>query len=117
MKAFAYKMTPAFHHGAKTPWGGESLKTLFGKNIPDACTGESLECSTLPGEESRAADGRTLTEIAGGPLPLLLMKRVNRPGTAKRKNIMTTYTESRIRLRGEASGAAGVLSAAGVVFS
>ena len=69
---FAYRMTPAFRHGAMTPWGGSALKTLYGKDIPDDRTGESLEASTLPGLESRAADGRTLTELAGGPLPLLL---------------------------------------------
>lgn len=72
MKPFAYKMTPAYRHGTMTPWGGNALKTLYGKPIPDDRTGEALECSTLPGLESRAEDGRTLTEIAGGPLPLLL---------------------------------------------
>ena len=69
---FAYKMTPAFRHGAMTPWGGSKLKTLYGKDIPDEMTGESLEASTLPGLESRLPDGRTLTELCGGPLPLLL---------------------------------------------
>ena len=69
---FAYKMTPAFRHGVMTPWGGSKLKTLYGKEIPDGMTGESLEASTLPGLESRLPDGRTLTELCGGPLPLLL---------------------------------------------
>lgn len=72
MKEFAYKMMPAFRHGAMTPWGGSALKTLYGKDIPDERTGEALEASTLPGLESRTADGRTLTELAGGRLPLLL---------------------------------------------
>lgn len=55
-------MTPAFRHGADTPWGGTGLRA-FGKNIPDERTGESLEVSVLPGLESRSPDGRTLTEI------------------------------------------------------
>ena len=61
---FAYKMTPAFRHGVMTPWGGSKLKTLYGKEIPDGMTGESLEASTLPGLESRLPDGRTLTFAA-----------------------------------------------------
>ena len=69
---FAYKMKPAYRHGTDTPWGGDALRRLFGKDIPDDHTGEALEASTLPGLESVAEDGRTLTDIAGGPLPLLL---------------------------------------------
>ena len=40
--AFAYRMTPAFRHGAMTSWGGSKLKTLYGKEIRDEMTGESL---------------------------------------------------------------------------
>lgn len=69
---FAYKMRPFYRHGSDTPWGGDALSTLFGKDIPGPLTGEALEASTLHGMESIAEDGRTLTEIAGGPLPLLL---------------------------------------------
>lgn len=55
-------MSPAFRHGADTPWGGAGLRGL-GKNIPDERTGESLEVSVLGGLESRSPDGKTLTEI------------------------------------------------------
>ena len=41
MKPFAYKMTPAYRHAQETPWGGDALRTLYGKAIPDALTGES----------------------------------------------------------------------------
>lgn len=71
MPAF-YKLTPAYRHGKDTPWGGHALSQLFKKPVPDDRTGEALEASTLPGLESHTADGKTLTEIAGGPLPLLL---------------------------------------------
>ena len=77
-------MTPAFRGGKLTPWGGEKLRTVFGKAIQDVPTGESLEVSCIPGLESRGPDGRTLTEMiaadgermagkyAGKPFPLLL---------------------------------------------
>lgn len=57
------KMTPAYRYGPMTPWGGSALRDVFHKEIPDQVTGESLEISVLPGLESRAADGRTLTQI------------------------------------------------------
>ena len=57
------KMTPAYRYGSMTPWGGSALRDVFHKEIPDDVTGESLEVSVLPGLESRAEDGRTLTEI------------------------------------------------------
>ena len=78
------KMTPAFRGGSLTPWGGEKLRTWFGKDIPDATTGESLEVSCIPGLESTDNMGRTLTELiayhgekmvgryADKPFPLLL---------------------------------------------
>lgn len=67
-----YPLRPAYRHGADTPWGGDALFRLFGKDIPDGRTGEALEASTLEGLESVTEDGRTLTEVAGGGLPLLL---------------------------------------------
>lgn len=66
------KLFPAYRHGRDTPWGGDALRRVFGKNIPDDRTGESLEASTLPNLESRDARGVPLSEIAGGRLPLLL---------------------------------------------
>lgn len=74
---FAYRMKPHFRHGKDTPWGGDALKRLYAKDIPDDHTGESLEASTLFDAntntgESTALDGRTLTEVAGKKLPLLL---------------------------------------------
>lgn len=83
MKLTPIKMTPAFRFGSATPWGGEGLRA-FGKAIPDARTGESLEVSVLPGLESRDDAGRTLTALleehgeamrgtqVGGTFPLLL---------------------------------------------
>ena len=32
------RMHPAYRHGDMTPWGGEQLKTVFGKDIPDEMT-------------------------------------------------------------------------------
>lgn len=69
--SFAHKLTPAYRHGADTPWGGEALRAM-GLSIPDGRTGEALIASTLPGLESRAEDGRTLTELAGAQLPILI---------------------------------------------
>ncbi len=69
---FVEKLTPYYRHGVETPWGGDALRRVFGKDIPDDRTGEALEASTLPGMESRTGDGRTLTRAAGGELPLLL---------------------------------------------
>ena len=77
-------MTPAYRFGKDTPWGGDGLRRLFQKEIPDGRTGESLEASAIPGLESRDAEGRTLTELIGmygerltgagfsHPFPLLL---------------------------------------------
>ena len=78
------RMFPAFRGGKLTPWGGEKLRTVFGKDIPEVPTGESLEISCIPGLESRDGEGRTLPELialhgaeyvgsyAGKPFPLLL---------------------------------------------
>ena len=62
MKMTPVRMMPAFRCGSATPWGGEGLR-VFGKAIPDARTGESLEVSVLPGLESRNGAGRTLTAL------------------------------------------------------
>ena len=78
------RMNPAFRAGALTPWGGDRLRTKYGKRIPEVPTGESLEVSCIPGLESRDDFGRTLPELigeyggrfvgkyAGQPFPLLL---------------------------------------------
>lgn len=62
------KMKPYFRHGSETPWGGSKLRTLYGKDIPDDMTGESLEISALPGRESVIVNGelsgKTLTQAA-----------------------------------------------------
>lgn len=77
-------MTPAYRHGAMTPWGGDGLQRLFQKPIPDARTGECLELSAIPGLESRDPAGETLPALVekygqrltgtaiSGPFPLLL---------------------------------------------
>lgn len=61
------KMRPAFRHGVDTPWGGEGLRDLFCKPIPDDLTGESLEVSALPGLSSIVENGElkglTLQEV------------------------------------------------------
>ncbi len=56
-------MTPAYRSGSETPWGGAGLRTLFGREIPDERTGESLEISAIPGLESRDPDGNTLPQL------------------------------------------------------
>ena len=64
---YPLKMLPYFRHGEETPWGGRALGDLFGKDIPDDRTGESLEISALPGRESTVANGplagMTLTKV------------------------------------------------------
>ena len=56
-------MLPAFRGGNLTPWGGDRLKTLYGKDIPCVPCGESLELSAIPGLESTAPDGVPLSEL------------------------------------------------------
>jgi len=77
-------MTPAYRYGKMTPWGGHSLRDLYGKDIPDDRTGESLEISAIPGLESRDPEGNTLPQLidaygeklvgtkVSAPFPLLL---------------------------------------------
>ncbi len=84
MNHIPVRMEPAFRGGKLTPWGGEKLRTVYGKAIREVPTGESLEISCIPGLESRDEAGRTLTELiaeygeayagsyAGRPFPLLL---------------------------------------------
>ena len=50
-------MKPYFRSGLSTPWGGHALKDRYGKNTPEEITGESLEISALPGQESTVANG------------------------------------------------------------
>ncbi len=59
-------MHPAFRGGKLTPWGGEKLRTVYGKPIAEVPTGESLEVSCIPGLES--------TDDAGVRLPDLIAK-------------------------------------------
>lgn len=78
------RMHPAFRGGALTPWGGEKLRTVYGKPIQDVPTGESLEVSCIPGLESADDMGVKLPELiarygaafagkyADQPFPLLL---------------------------------------------
>lgn len=64
---YPMKMRPWFRHGVETPWGGEGLRELFCKAIPDDLTGESLEISALAGMpsvvENGELKGRTLREV------------------------------------------------------
>ncbi|MBR5344649.1 MAG: class I mannose-6-phosphate isomerase [Clostridia bacterium] len=78
------RMHPAFRGGKLTPWGGERLKTVYGKDIAEVPTGESLEVSCIPGLESTDDSGVKLPELirtygvrfagrfADGAFPLLL---------------------------------------------
>ena len=59
-------MHPAFRGGKLTPWGGEKLRTVYGKPIAEMPTGESLEVSCIPGLES--------VDDAGVKLPDLIAK-------------------------------------------
>lgn len=57
------RMRPAYRHGTMTPWGGDKLQLIFGKNIPDERTGECLEVSAIPGLESRDEMDNTLPQL------------------------------------------------------
>ena len=77
-------MNPAFRGGRLTPWGGDKLRTVYGKEIPEIPTVESLEISCIPGLESTDEHGDKLTDLiahygadyvgkyAGKAFPLLL---------------------------------------------
>ncbi len=57
------KMSPAYRFGEMTPWGGDGLRTLYNKDIPDPRTGEALEISAIKDLESISAAGEKLGEI------------------------------------------------------
>ena len=77
-------LCPAFRHGKDTPWGGDTLRSLYGKPAPDDHTGESLEMSVIPGLNSTDGQGRSLGDLIAregsrmtgtevkAPFPLLL---------------------------------------------
>ena len=64
MTLYPLRMTPYYRHGTQTPWGGSALRDLFGKDIPDDLTGESLEISAFGPTPSTVANG----ELEGKPL-------------------------------------------------
>ncbi len=78
------RMHPAYRFGAQTPWGGDALRRLYRKPIPDPRTGEALEISCIPGLESTDDMGETLPALIArsgaaltgegfaDPFPLLL---------------------------------------------
>lgn len=87
MNLYPLIMTPHFRHGAATPWGGYALRDIFMKEAPGDATGESLEVSTLPEQESLVSNGpqaaktlsrlaevwgAALTGVEGGAFPLWL---------------------------------------------
>ncbi len=57
------RMHPAFRGGKLTPWGGERLRTVYGKEIAEVPTGESLEVSCIPGLESTDDNGTKLPDL------------------------------------------------------
>jgi mannose-6-phosphate isomerase len=78
------RMVPHYRCAPELPWGGNKLKTIFGKDIPNDRTGESLEISVIPGKESHTENGESLSGLLhsygkklrgtmiGEPFPLLL---------------------------------------------
>jgi mannose-6-phosphate isomerase len=87
MKLYPLLMNPYYRFGEETPWGGSVLREVFGKDAPEARTGESLEVSALPGQESTVGNGEcagmalskvaelwgeALTGTSDGSFPLLL---------------------------------------------
>ena len=79
-----FPLYPAFRCGKATPWGGDALRRIYGKNTTDPHTGESLEMSVIQGLESTDQYGVPLTALIErnqrdmlgsrieGPFPLLL---------------------------------------------
>ncbi len=67
MDLYPLLMHPFYRHGELTPWGGSALRDLFGKDIPDDLTGESLEISGFPPTPSSVVNGplsgKTLPEV------------------------------------------------------
>lgn len=87
MDLYPLLMSPAFQHGADTPWGGTMLRDIFMKDAPDEPTGASLEACAQPGLESLVGNGphagkalsrmvelwgEALTGTADGKFPLLV---------------------------------------------
>ena len=70
---------PAYRSGLSTPWGGDGLKTCFGKEIPDPHTGESLEMSVIPGLNSVDADGQPLESLLDRDWAGMAGTQVERP--------------------------------------
>ena len=60
---YPVRMHPAFRSGRLTPWGGERLRTVYGKAITEVPTGESLEVSCIQGLESTDDNGEKLTDL------------------------------------------------------
>ncbi|MBQ3668677.1 MAG: mannose-6-phosphate isomerase, partial [Clostridia bacterium] len=52
-----FVMEPRYRFGEMTPWGGDNLRLLFGKDAPADRVGESLEVSALEGLESIIING------------------------------------------------------------
>ncbi|MDO5022995.1 MAG: class I mannose-6-phosphate isomerase [Eubacteriales bacterium] len=73
------KMLPAYRFGSMTPWGGDSLKTLFNRDIPDPKTGESLEVSCLDNLSSTDENGTTLKKLIELYEERLLGTKVDKP--------------------------------------
>lgn len=57
------RMHPAYRHGEMTPWGGDQLRTFYGRSIPDERTGEALEISAIANLESSTVQHETLPEL------------------------------------------------------
>lgn len=57
------RMHPSYRYGEMTPWGGDGLRTLFHKDIPDERTGEALEVSAIAGLESKDDVGERLSKL------------------------------------------------------
>ena len=84
MSLLPFPLYPAFRSGKLTPWGGVALHEIYGKDTPDAHTGESLEMSVITGLDSTDSRGEPLRSLIaregarltgtriGGPFPLLL---------------------------------------------
>lgn len=72
-------MTPAWRHGAMTPWGGEKLAALYQKDSPGDKAGECLEMSAIPGLESRDENGHTLSELIAQNGSALIGRKVSLP--------------------------------------
>ncbi len=84
MSLLPFPLYPAFRSGKLTPWGGVALHEIYGKDTPDAHTGESLEMSVITGLDSTDSRGEPLRSLIaregarltgtriGDPFPLLL---------------------------------------------